>query len=409
MDIRGGVRRAALAAVVTALGVGLVLPATAGGVLDAAGNGFEAHGNGEANEARAQNLAALEEAGGPQVQRPQREVQQRRISDGLVLEGRTKKRSTKVNVLRWKPRAKQWKLVERTRSRKHTYKVRVTNKRALAAPKLKVKPRKERAAVVQLTDACGARPTKADGSLWSCTFADEFDGDSLDRSTWVPQTAGYTTGDKTNFACYRDDPSNVSVGDGVLRLTLRQEEDAAPCVGLKGSPSTRFTSGSVSTYHTFSQQYGRFEARTRNTAADVAGLHEAFWLWPDDRYSSTATWPLSGEIDIAETYSLHPTVAIPYLHYLAWGAVLTGKNANTAWTCAAKRGEWNTWTLEWTASRIDVFVNGTRCLTNTSGSAAFRKRYIMAFTQGIGGSPNTWSARTPTPATYEVDWVRVWQ
>ncbi len=404
MGNTGRFRRAGMAGVVVALGVGLMLPA-------AAGDTVATHGpRGAAAEARADNLRALADDGAAEGHAASGKALHRKFQRAkVVLKGTTKQRSTEVNVLRWRPKVQRWKLVERTRSRKHAYRVKVTDRQALAAQKLKVKPRNEPAAVVAMTDLCGDRPTKANGTLWSCTFVDEFDGTELDRSVWLPQAAGYTTGDSTNFACYRDDPSNIEVSDGSLRLTLRESTTAEPCVGLKGEPATRFTSGSVSTYRMFSQQYGRFEARTRNTASSVKGLHEAFWLWPDDRYTDTTRWPLSGEIDISETYSQYPTSAIPYLHYLAWGPVLWGANTNTAWTCVAHRGEWNTWTLEWSASRIDIFVNGTRCLTNTSGNAAFRKKYIMAFTQGIGAAPNGWTTATPMPATYEVDWVRVWQ
>ena len=61
-------------------------------------------------------------------------------------------------------------------------------------------------------DACGARPRKADGTLWSCTFDDEFDGNALDRTRWVPQTE-FVTGDKdAGYACYLDDPDNGPTG-----------------------------------------------------------------------------------------------------------------------------------------------------------------------------------------------------
>src|SRR5690606_24260202 len=105
----------------------------------------------------------------------------------------------------------------------------------------------------------------------------------------------------------------ISVRDGALHLSVRKLPAVTPCPGAKGDP-TAYVGGGVDTWHLFSQQYGRFEARYKNTATNQVGLHEAFWLWPDDRYD-TAIWPAAGEIDIAETYSQHPDLVVPFLHY----------------------------------------------------------------------------------------------
>lgn len=258
---------------------------------------------------------------------------------------------------------------------------------------------------VAAPDECGEAVLKQDGTRWSCTFSDEFEGTTLDRSKWMPQVSGYTTGDSRNFACYKDAPENVSVRNGRLRLRLT-EGAAEPCAGLKNRV-TRFSAGSVSTYRLFSQKYGRFEARTRNTAASVSGLHEAFWLWPDDRVVNVTRWPVSGEIDVAETYSQYPDIAVPFLHS-KWDMLGSLPGFNTAWDCAAQRGEWNTYRLEWAPTKIEIFVNDKLCLRASGADSAFQQPYIIAFTQGIGGAPNTFTSSTPVPATYEVDYIRVW-
>ena len=254
-------------------------------------------------------------------------------------------------------------------------------------------------------DACGAQPLKADGTPWSCTFHDDFNGTALDRTKWVPQTS-FAVGSPEAYACYEDDPAYVNVGQGVLNLTVRQLDTPITCGGT--IVPTSYVSGMVSTWHTFSQQYGRFEARLRNTASDYPGLAESFWLWPDDRFPSTETWPTAGEIDIAETYSSALDLAIPFLHY---SADLDGPQPgiNTAWDCTVNRGEWNTYTLEWAPSRLEIFVNGKSCLVNTSGDPAFQKAYIIDLTQGIGPGGNVPVADTPMPATLQVDYVRVWK
>jgi hypothetical protein len=257
-------------------------------------------------------------------------------------------------------------------------------------------------------DACGAPVLAGDGTRRVCTFADDFDGAQLDRTKWLPQS-NFITGDVAgSYACYRDHPDNVSVADGALQLTVRQEPEPVPCDHGGLAPS-RFTGGGVSTYHLFSQRYGRFEARVRNTATSSPGLQEAFWLWPDDRQEIPVLWPAAGEIDIVETYSQYPRLAIPFLHYTADdnGGAIPG--LNTAWNCAASRGVWNTYVLEWTPSRLQISVNGKTCLVNTSGDVAFQRKYIVALTQGLGVATNGYTAGTPMPATMSVDYVRVWE
>ena len=258
-----------------------------------------------------------------------------------------------------------------------------------------------------LYDDCGARPRKADGSAWACTFHDDFNGTALDRTKWVPQTV-FSTGTTEVHTCYRDDPSNVNVANGALNLTLLRLDAPAPCA-LNFFTPTDLQSGMVSTYHLFSQKYGRFEARLKNTATAYPGLAEGFWMWPDDRVPSTETWPTAGEIDIAETFATAPDKVAQTLHY---SADLTGMKLGVNWNvCTAHRGEWNTYTLDWTPTRMEFFVNGTSCFVNTSGDPAFQKAYIINLTQGIGPTEmgNMPVAGTPIPATLQVDYVRVWQ
>ncbi|MDX6374341.1 MAG: hypothetical protein QOD98_3329 [Nocardioidaceae bacterium] len=257
------------------------------------------------------------------------------------------------------------------------------------------------------TDGCGTQPRKANGTYWSCTFVDDFNGTALNRTKWVPQTI-FSTGDAlSGYACYDDDPSVVSVSGGTLNLSVRKNATALPCAN--GLPATPYRAGMVSTYHLFSQQYGRFEARFKTTATTAPGLQESWWLWPDDRDPlAQLLWPLNGEIDIAETYSVYPDLGIPFLHYGQNdnGGPIPG--TNTSWSCAAARGVYNTYTLEWTASRLEVFINGHSCLVNTSGDSAFRKHYILNLTQALGTGTDAVTAATKVPAVMNVDYVKVW-
>jgi beta-glucanase (GH16 family) len=264
---------------------------------------------------------------------------------------------------------------------------------ALSLPSSMVAPASGAASTDPVVDSCGLQPLKADGTPWRCTFDDEFDGDALDRSVWLPQTA-MVNGTSSAYACYVDSPQTVNVAGGSLNLSVVKLPSPAPCQIAAPSP---YLAGMVTTYHLFSQQYGRVEARIRNTAATDPGLHEAFWLWPDDRYPAPfSLFPSTGEIDVSETYSAYPTISVPYLHYSANLLGMPEPGVNTAWNCAAARGTWNTYTLEWSARRIEIWVNGTPCLVNTSGDAAFQRPYIIALTAALGGTGNGYDGRAST-------------
>src|SRR5947209_13318376 len=144
--------------------------------------------------------------------------------------------------------------------------------------------------------ACGGHPTvpKTGGGMWTCDFNDEFNGTTLDRGLWLPQTTKGSGFDSNDHDCFMDSPNNVSVSGGSLVLTSRQEP--APFVCQDTVPrSTQYTSGSVSTYQRKSVDRGRVEIRAKIISAKVQGTHTAFWLFPQDLIGG----PGRGEIDIA--------------------------------------------------------------------------------------------------------------
>ncbi|KQY63741.1 MULTISPECIES: glycoside hydrolase family 16 protein [unclassified Nocardioides] len=331
----------------------------------------------------------------------------------VYLTGRTAHRADRVVLQR--RAGTRWVRVRSLTSRRHAFRTvvwkssRKTGYRVVDASSRRRSATRYVPRLLVTRDACGVRPLKADGTPWRCTFRDDFSGTALDTTKWVPQTDGFITGDPPGAAaCYRGD--NVSVGNGALRLVARPAT-LAECPGLEGIFKI-FTSGMVSTYHKWSQRYGRFEARVFTTATEAPGLHEAYWLWPDDR-EVELNWPTTGEIDVSETYSVYPDLSIPFLHYRndVNGSVTSGAHTNTAYDCVAHRGRWNTYRLEWSATRIRIYVNDRLCLTNTSGDPAFRQKYIVMFTQALGSGTNGYDPLDPPPlpATMRVDYARVWR
>jgi beta-glucanase (GH16 family) len=255
------------------------------------------------------------------------------------------------------------------------------------------------------TTACAAPPSAPVSGTWTCSFDDEFAGASLDRTTWVPQTSGFVTGTAAYHACYVDDPRVVAQSGGALHLSVVTTSELHSCD--PNLSATNLIGGMVTTHHQWSQQYGVFEVRARLQALGGPGAQETLWLWPDDRYNSTA-WPAAGEIDFAEFYSQYAQNTVPFLHYTAndnGGSVV---GTNTAY-CGGSRGDWHTYGLVWSATKMEIYVDGTLCLTNTSGDPAFQKPYIWDLTQALGLGDNALSGQSQLPITMDVDYVRAWR
>ncbi|MBM0125830.1 glycoside hydrolase family 16 protein [Pimelobacter simplex] len=259
-----------------------------------------------------------------------------------------------------------------------------------------------------LVDACGPRPQRPDGSSYDCTFHDEFDGTSLDRTRWTAQDTDLTGVFTGQGGCYVDNGRTIAVGGGTLRLTATIHDRMFLCGSPYAPFPTRSEVATVTTTSRFTQTYGRFSARMRFSSA--TGSHAAFWLSPEDH--AYGKWPLSGEVDVAEWYGNDQTRVYPSVHYVG-----EGRQESTGRECpvpGATTG-FHTYTVEWTPTVMRFFYDDQFCWshswvpTNVRAPAPFDKPFNLVLAQ-IWGSG--WAARrlsSPRTSTLEVDWVRAWR
>ncbi|WP_375001115.1 family 16 glycosylhydrolase [Aeromicrobium sp. CTD01-1L150] len=263
--------------------------------------------------------------------------------------------------------------------------------------------------------SCGPVIHKADGTPWTCTLAENFDGDALDRDLWLPQRTDHSGWQHGN-ACVVDDEENIEVSGGTLKLHTRKQDEPFTCKSPWGAYEAEYTAASISTYQRFTQAYGRFEFRAKFPDAKVPGIHSALWMWPEDD-QKYGPWPHSGEIDIAEFYSTYPDRLIPMLHYDApmhpGDDSLTSGRTN--YWCTLDPTQWTTYAAEWTPRGITITYGDQVCLDHEwaanpplTGSQPFDQPFMLAISQGIGEAENKRTADTPALATLEVDWVKVW-
>ncbi|WP_209722548.1 glycoside hydrolase family 16 protein [Marmoricola sp. OAE513] len=260
-----------------------------------------------------------------------------------------------------------------------------------------------RAAAV-VAPACGSTTyRKDDGSLWRCTMGEEFDGTSLNPLLWRAMTS-----DKFAYGvrpdCFVNSPNNISVAHGMLTLTSRKESKSFVCNQSGRKVTTNLTAGMVSTYDKWTQAYGRFEFRARLPWTSQDGVQTSMWLWPEG--ASGASWPASGEIDVAEWYSHFDDRVIPYLHQ---GNFLIPKDQTTNNYCLVNRvQDWHTYLLEWTPAYLRISYDGKQCLLKKGGGAPFNKAYMISMFQGYGLQKNKPTSATPAVSRAQFAWVRVW-
>ena len=148
------------------------------------------------------------------------------------------------------------------------------------------------------------------------TFDDEFNSFSMWNGSsgvwetsypWAPASGG-TNPANNELEWYINPaygPTNsvnpFSVSNGILTI---EANPASPTIeAITGQP---YTSGIITTYHSFAQTYGYFEMRAQLPTGQ--GIWPAFWLLPTDQ-----SWP--PEIDIMELIGSEPNNLYNFVHY----------------------------------------------------------------------------------------------
>jgi beta-glucanase (GH16 family) len=297
-----------------------------------------------------------------------------------------------------------------TATRGTVHKTQQEKPRKKKARKHKKKKHKAKHHAVDPKAPCGGeRPAKPGGGRYTCTFYDNFDGTALDPAKWTVVASSKTGLTTRANGCYRDDPENVSVSGGTLKLTSTVEPRLFFCSkGLLGI-FTRHTSASVVSMDRFSQTYGRFEFRAKFPRTSTPAINSAMWMSPQD--PAYGRWPASGEIDIAERFgSAHGDHVYPSLHY----AGPNGRVTNTGKNCVVAKADsgYHRYAVQWTKTSIKFYYDGRWCFSGSWSPGSpltwpqpFDRPFYLVMTQP-DGAPST---PVGTHDTLTIDWVRAWR
>ncbi|KQY59307.1 hypothetical protein ASD11_06955 [Aeromicrobium sp. Root495] len=247
------------------------------------------------------------------------------------------------------------------------------------------------------------------------TFADEFDGSSVDASKWRVRDDDHLSFD----AAYLK-KENVTVRNGALTIAGRRMSEAKTVSG--GQSQRWYSTGYLDTIGKFSQEHGRWEMRAKlpTDGTRTRGVWPAFWL----RGDRTA-----GEIDIMETYGSPSTQTRynPSSSYQAtlWQDTNLGPKAGK-WTAWAHQ-DWQTHTpavyegyhvygVNWMADCLQFTIDDTVFATvstkdvpwmSTAFSGPFNIRLNMQVGSSYWGMPDR--QNTKDAFDYVVDYVRVYR
>jgi beta-glucanase (GH16 family) len=252
--------------------------------------------------------------------------------------------------------------------------------------------------------ACGTVARTSSGTPipeppgWSLVWHDEFDGTAIDSANWTYDigSGGWGNGEAQY---YTSRPENARIEDGMLVIEAHQEK----------YEDSYYTSARLKTQGLQSFQYGRIEARLKVPSGD--GVWPAFWMLGSS-FDGT-NWPDCGEVDIMEYVGREPDLIIGTLH----GPGYSGASGVSQWNRQeyAIADDFHTYAIEWKADQIDWYYDGVKYHTVTPDDLSgrqwvFDQPFFIILNLALGGTlGGPIGLDTVFPATYYVDYVRVYQ
>lgn len=225
---------------------------------------------------------------------------------------------------------------------------------------------------------------------YKLVFADEFNGETLDTQKW-----GYRIGSKLLST---QQPENVSVSGGTLKIALRKES----------AQGKDYTGGGVISRETF--VYGYYEARFKTPAAE--GWHTSFWTqkyrFPDQPPGARALL----ELDFCEQDGGDP-------NFYSFGIILKFPDAKKGQTWNG--GRWvienapdtsagfHVWSCEFTPENIRFYFDGR--LTKEESASGFPHDDMNVWLSSIASTlkGDRWVDDSKLPNAAVFDYVRVYQ
>ena len=244
--------------------------------------------------------------------------------------------------------------------------------------------------------------------LWTLTWSDEGNGaanSAVDPTKWRADQGGGGWGNN-ELESYTNRTQNARYdGAGNLVIEARAEAYTGPDGIARNYTSARLTTGA-----TFSQAYGRMEARMQIPYGQ--GMWPAFWMLGTN--IGGVGWPTCGEIDIMENVGFEPNTTHGTIHgpgYSGANGIGLGYNAGSPISSG-----FHVYAVEWEPNIIrwyfDNVLYETRTPADLPGGTTwvYDHNFFMILNLAVGGAwPGNPDGSTVFPQQLKVDYVRVYQ
>ncbi|MDR2862512.1 MAG: glycoside hydrolase family 16 protein [Puniceicoccales bacterium] len=261
----------------------------------------------------------------------------------------------------------------------------------------------------------GAAPSAAEQSKhvpagYSLAWQDEFNAPrqpgaafaTPDPAEWTYETGahGWGNNELQNYISGKEGKGHAAtISDGTLKITLH-----------KNATDKHPLSARINTKRSW--KYGYFEARLKLPTGK--GTWPAFWMMP----ATGGKWPDCGEIDIMEEVGRDPNVIHSTIHCKAYNHS-RGTQKGKQIKVPTAESEFHIYAVEWTEDFIRGFVDGQRYFefpNDKKGNkdtwpfdVPFYLKLNLAWGGNWGGGGKQDVDKSKLPATYEIDYVRVYQ
>ena len=268
---------------------------------------------------------------------------------------------------------------------------------------------------------------------WNYIWGEEFKGSKLNTSAWNYATGYYINDDLNTWGWgnaeleyYTEDEKNVAVKDGSLNLTAYEEQKTFP--EIDPNRTAQYSSGKITSNDKFTVKYGRIDFRAKLPKGQ--GVWPALWMLPlDGAFNVMDASGWGGEIDIMEYVPNDNPNRIYFSAHCHDATRAAGKNTGYVDPKTGKKysycqfgsistpGDWHCYGMEWTAEYIRGYIDGKEFFYAPNPRPKevyqftwpFNQKFYLKLNLAIGGD---WGGEVDanfTHATYEIDWVRVYQ
>lgn len=236
---------------------------------------------------------------------------------------------------------------------------------------------------------------------YKLVWQDEFNttGHSMpDTGNWWYETGagGWGNNELQNYVSGRQGQDTLAmVSDGTLKIIAKKI--GSTVYSIRMNTNLGWT-------------YGRFEARLKLPKGK--GTWPAFWMMP----KTFTSWPYDGEIDIMEEVGYNPNYVSASIHCMAYNHTIGTQKTAQKYVSGAQ-DDFHVYAVVWSDDSIEAYIDGIKYFifpndkTGDRNTWPFDAPFYLKLNLAWGGN---WGGaqgvdESALPATYEVDYVRVFQ